>query len=223
MTQTTEKYLEGKIYQKLILYAAIAFIVLPFMTSFNELLTKVVESLHFVNAIQSVAAPFVVKTLAVILRAMGMPTAVDGSHLYLTGGWMPVKIYISWNCIGWQSFILFVFTMVTGLQGRYTRRSKLMTILFGLEGTFLVNIVRILIPTLLAYFAGYIPAIIFHDYLGTLLTLLWIAAFWSYAFGNILEKKDQSDASVDPTVEPPVAGMKRDGGKMDQDSERSET
>ena len=222
MTQTTEKYLEGKIYQKLILYAAIAFIVLPFMTSFNELLTKAVESLRFVNAIQSVAAPFVVKTLAVILRAIGMPTAVDGSNLYLTGGWMPVKIYISWNCIGWQSFILFVFTIVTGLQGRYTRRSKLLTVLLGLEGTFLVNIVRILIPTLIAYFAGYIPAIIFHDYLGTLITLLWIAGFWSYAFGKILVKKDQSDVSEDPTVEPPVAGRKRSGGKMDQDSERSE-
>ena len=223
MSQTTEKYLEGKIYQQLILYAAIAFIVLPFITSFNQLLTKVIESLHFVNAIQSVAAPFVVKTLAVILRAIGMPTAVDGSYLYLTGGWMPVKIYISWNCIGWQSFILFVFTMVTGLQGRYIRRSKLMTILLGMEGTFLVNIVRILIPTLLTYFVGYIPAIIFHDYLGTLLTLLWIAGFWSYAFGEILVKKDQADASEDPTVELPVDGVKRDGGKMDQDSERSET
>ena len=222
MTQTTEKYLEGKIYQKLILYAAIAFIVLPFMTSFNELLTKVVESLHFVNAIQSVAAPFVVKTLAVILRAIGMPTAVDGSHLYLTGGWMPVKIYISWNCIGWQSFILFVLTIVTGLQGRYTRRSKLLTVLLGLEGTFLVNIVRILIPTLLAYFAGYIPAIIFHDYLGTLLTLLWIAAFWSYAFGNILEKNDQSDVGENSAGDPPVDERQGNYGKIDQDSERSE-
>ena len=222
MSQITDKYLEGKIYQKLILYAAIAFVVLPFMTSFNELLTKIVESLHFVNAIQSIAAPFVVKTLAVLLRALSVPVAVDGSHLYLTGGWMPVKIYISWNCIGWQSFILFAFTMVTGLQGRYTRRSKLMTILFGLEGTILVNIVRILIPTLLAYFAGYVPAIIFHDYMGTLLTLIWIAGFWSYAFGEILVKKDQEEASEDPQTKSPSTGGK-ESEKENQNSERSET
>lgn len=223
MTLTKEKYLEGKIYRNLILYAALAFTVLPFMTSFNELLTRAVESLHYVNAIQSVAAPYIVKILAVILRGVGMPTAVDGSHLYLTGGWMPLKIYISWNCIGWQSFILFAFTLVTGLQGRYTRRSKLLTILFGLEGTFLVNIVRILIPTLLAYFAGYVPAIIFHDYLGTLLTLLWIAGFWSYAFGGILVKKEQEGADGEPTVELPLDGRRGDRGKTDEVSERRET
>ena len=222
MSQVTDSYLEGKIYQKLILYAAIAFIVLPFMTSFNELLTKVVESLHFVNAMQSVAAPFVVKTLAVILRAMGMPAAIDGSHLYLTGGWMPVKVYINWNCIGWQSFILLALTIVTGLQGPYTRRSKLITILIGLEGTFLVNIVRILIPTLLAYYMGYIPAIIFHDYMGTLLTLLWIGGFWSYAFANILVKRGGADAGESLPLDSPIQAMKEEGGKMDRDLGRGE-
>ena len=222
MSQATDSYLEGKIYQKLILYAAIAFIVLPFMTSFNELLTKVVESLHFVKAMQSVAAPFVVKTLAVILRAMGMPAAIDGSHLYLTGGWMPVKVYINWNCIGWQSFILLALTIVTGLQGPCTRRSKLITILIGLEGTFLVNIVRILIPTLLAYYMGYIPAIIFHDYMGTLLTLLWIGGFWSYAFANILVKRGGADAGESLPLDSPIQAMKEEGIKMDRDLGRGE-
>jgi exosortase/archaeosortase family protein len=221
MSQVTDSYLEGKIYQKLILYAAIAFIVLPFMTTFNEFLTKVVESLHFVNAMQSVAAPFVVKTLVVILRAIGMPAAIDGSHLYLTGGWMPVKVYINWNCIGWQSFILLALTIVTGLQGPYTRRSKLVTILIGLEGTFLVNIVRILIPTLLAYHMGYIPAIIFHDYMGTLLTLLWIGGFWSYSFGNILVKRGGADAGESLPLDGPIQAMKK-GGKMDRDLDRGE-
>jgi exosortase/archaeosortase family protein len=222
MSQVTDSYLEGKIYQKLILYAAIAFIVLPFMTTFNEFLTKVVESLHFVNAMQSVAAPFVVKTLAVILRAIGMPAAIDGSHLYLTGGWMPVKVYINWNCIGWQSFILLALTIVTGLQGPYTRRSKLITVLIGLEGTFVVNIVRILIPTLLAYHMGYIPAIIFHDYMGTLLTLLWIGGFWSYSFRNILVKRGGAEACERPPIDGPIQAMKKEGGKMVRDLDRGE-
>ena len=82
--------------------------------------------------------------------------------------------------------MLLAFTFVTGLQGPYKLRSKLMAVLIGLEGTFLINIIRILIPTLLAYRFGYLPAIIFHDYLGTLLTLLWMGVFWNYAFGNIL-------------------------------------
>ena len=215
MNQTTEKYLEGKIYQKLILYAAIAFIVLPFITSFNEVLTKVVESLHFVNAMQGVAAPFIVKVLVVLLRALGVPASVDGSFLYLTGGWMPLKVYINWNCIGWQSFILLALTIITGLQGSYTRRSKLVTILIGVEGTFLINMVRILISTLLAYKVDYIPAIIFHDYIGTLLTLLWMGAFWSYAFDGILVKKDGANIGEDTSRDKPVSVGKIDGKDQD--------
>jgi exosortase/archaeosortase family protein len=135
---------------------------------------------------------------------------------------MPVKIYINWNCIGWQSFILLALTIVTGLQGPYTRRSKLITILIGLEGTFLVNIVRILLPTLLAYYMGYIPAIIFHDYMGTLLTLLWIGGFWSYSFANILVKRGGAEAVGNHPLDGPIQAMKKESGKRDRDIDRSE-
>ena len=102
---------------------------------------------------------------------------------------MPLRVYINWNCIGWQSFVLLAFTFLTGLQGPYTRRSKLMTVILGLEGTFLLNILRILIPTLLAGYSGYLQAILFHDYLGTLFTLLWMGIFWNYAFDSLLLRK----------------------------------
>ena len=182
------KILEGTVYRKIIMVAAVTFVILPFVTTFNEFLTKVVESLNFVSMIQGYVAPFIVRIVAAILLAIRIPAAIDGSHLYLTGGWLPLKIYINWNCVGWQSFILLAFTFVTGLQGPYKLRSKLMTVLIGLEGTFLINIIRILIPTLLAYRFGSLTAIIFHDYLGTLFTLLWMGVFWNYAFGNILTK-----------------------------------
>lgn len=101
-----------------------------------------------------------------------------------------MRIYINWNCIGWQSFIILAFTFITGLQGDFTLSSKLMAILIGIEGTFLVNIVRILIPSLLAYYHGSLSAVIFHDYLGTLMTLLWMVVFWYYAFEGILVKRE---------------------------------
>ena len=198
MSDGIREVLEGRIYQKLIVVAAVTFVILPFVTTFNEFLTRIVESLHFVTFIQGLAAPFIVRVVAVCLQAMRIPVSIDGSFLYLGGSWMPLRIYISWNCIGWQSFVLFAFTLLTGLQGPYTRRSKLLTVLMGLEGTFLLNIVRILIPTTLAYFFGYIPAIVFHDYLGTLLTLLWMGVFWNYAFGSILvSEKDIRMGAVD--------------------------
>jgi len=185
-----DRALEGRVYKSLIVVASIAFMVLPFVTTFNEFLTKMVEGLYFVSIIQGIVAPFIVRVVAVILQAFGIPTSIDGSFLYLTGGWMPLRIYLNWNCIGWQSFVLLAFTLVTGLQGPYTVRSKVLAILLGFEGTFLVNTARVLIPTALTYYVGYNSAIIFHDYLGTLFTLLWIALFWNYAFGSILTKRE---------------------------------
>lgn len=177
---------QGRVLQRIIIVASITFVILPFVTTFNEFLTKVVESFQLVALIQGSIAPFIVRIVAVLLRTLGVPVSISGSNLFLTGAWMPLRVYINWNCIGWQSFVLLAFTFLTGLQGPYTRRSKLMTVLIGLEGTFLINILRILIPTLLAHSLGYLQAIIFHDYLGTLFTLLWMGVFWNYAFENLL-------------------------------------
>jgi exosortase/archaeosortase family protein len=179
---------EGRVYQKILVVAAFTFLVLPFVTTFNEFITKIVESFNFVAVIQGVVAPFIVKVVAIILNKINVSATIEGSHLYLVGGWIPLKIYINWNCIGWQSLILLAFTFMTGLQGNYTMRSKLTAILIGIEGTFLVNIVRILISSLLAYYYGFLPAIIFHDYLGTLMTLIWMVVFWYYTFEGILGK-----------------------------------
>ena len=193
---------QGKVFQRIIIVASVTFIILPFVTTFNEFLTKVVESFQLVALIQGSIAPFIVRIVAVLLKTLGVPASINGSNLYLTGAWIPLRIYINWNCIGWQSFVLLAFTLLTGLQGPYTRRSKLMTVLIGLEGTFLINILRILIPTLLAHNSGYLQAIIFHDYLGTLFTLLWMGVFWNYAFENLLLRKptEKDEEDTAPTV-----------------------
>lgn len=202
MSEVAREHVEGKTYRKLIAMAAFAFMVLPFITTFNELLTKMVEKIQLVAFIQGLAAPFIVRVVAVLLRALGVATVCSGSYLYLTGGWMPLKVYISWNCIGWQSFIILAFTLATGLQGPYTLRSKLLTVLLGVEGSFLINLLRILVPCLLAYHIGYVPAVVFHDYLGTVMTLLWLGALWYFSFEHLLVKADP----------PPVIGLSRSQG-----------
>ncbi|MBA7650734.1 hypothetical protein ES703_58545 [subsurface metagenome] len=162
MSDSVVQRAQGKVFQRIIVVASITFIILPFVTTFNEFLTKVVESFELVALIQGSIAPFIVRIVAVLLRTLGVPVSISGSNLFLTGAWMPLRVYINWNCIGWQSFVLLAFTFLTGLQGPYTRRSKIMTVLIGLEGTFLLNILRILIPTLLAGNSGYLQAILFH-------------------------------------------------------------
>ena len=188
---------EGEIYRVLIIVAAFTLAVLPFFTTFNELLTKVVESFKLVRLIQGSVAPFIVKAMVVVLGALWVPASGNEAFLYLTGGWLPLRIYINWNCVGWQSIVLLVFTLVTGLQGPFTRGSKRLAVLLGLEGTFILNLVRILLPTLLAHAWGHVPAVVFHDYLGTALTIVWMVAFWHYAFGNILVRRGDSSQGDD--------------------------
>jgi hypothetical protein len=49
-------------------------------------------------------------------------------------------------------------------------------------GTVLVNIARITVVCLLAALAGYVPAVLFHDYGGTLLIVAWLFFFWLAAY-----------------------------------------
>ncbi len=179
---------DSSVFRRLIIFTVFALVVLPFTTSFNEALTKVVERLGIVSAIQAIVAPLTVRGIASILGFLGIPCVASGSSIYLTNTWMPLVIYVNWNCIGWQSFILLTLTFVTGLQGNYTFKSKILVVILGLEGTLLLNIVRIVVPTLLAYGFGRLPAVFFHDYLGTLITLIWLSSFWYYAFNRILVK-----------------------------------
>ncbi len=178
----------SSVYRRLIFFTVFALVVLPFTTSFNEALTKVVERLGIVSAIQATVAPLAVRGIASILGFLGIPCVASGSSVYFTGTWMPLEIYVNWNCIGWQSILLLILTFVTGLQGNYTVRSKMMVVILGLEGTLLLNIVRIVVPTLLAYSFGRLTAIIFHDYIGALITLIWLSFFWYTAFNRVLVK-----------------------------------
>lgn len=223
MSSGIDKLTEGKVYKRIIIVASITFVLLPFITSFNEFLTKIVESLSFFAFIQGLVAPFIVRVIAVILRALRVPVSFDGSFLYLTGGWIPLRIYVNWNCVGWQSFILLAFTLVTGLQGHYTRSSRFLTILIGLEGTFLVNVVRIIVPTIIAYNFGYVPAIVFHDYMGTVFTLLWMGVFWNYAFQSVLVTTEGFGAYDGPSTQVYKSGVSKGDKQLEPSFKRGDT
>ena len=64
--------------------------------------------------------------------------------------------------------------------------SRVEVIVVGILGTVLVNVVRIATVCLLAAAAGYLPAVLFHDYGGTLLLVGWLFSFWFIAFRWLL-------------------------------------
>jgi len=187
-TSRTGEPSKGLTYGGLLVLSAAIFLVLPFVTTFNEFLMKIGENIGLYMSIQSMVVPVVARMVGAVMRfVFGIETSVSSSSLYLQGGGRIMQIYISWNCIGWQSLILLIFTIITGLRGPYASRSKILCLLLGLEGTFLVNLARIILIVIVAFLWGYLPAIIIHDYGGTIIILAWLVVFWHYSYGYILQ------------------------------------
>ncbi len=92
------------------------------------------------------------------------------------------RLFISWNCVGWQSLILLGLSLMVGLRGPMTLATRIEVIALGVLGTLLVNIARITVVCALAALVGYLPAILFHDYGGTLLLVAWLFTFWLIAY-----------------------------------------
>jgi len=174
-------------HQALIAIAALVLMMLPFITTFNEFLTAMVLRSQAYVLIQDFIVPIEGKMVGVILQyVFGMNTVISGSSLIVLGA-RSLKVYINWNCVGWQSIILFAITLVTGLRGPYTLKSKILCVTAGIEGTILLNLLRIASVILVAIYAGNLPAILFHDYGGTILVVLWLVLFWHFAFNHILK------------------------------------
>lgn len=180
-------------YQMILLLAAAVLLILPFVTTFNELLTRMVMNLRLDWILEDWVVPTEVKFIALILKPFGISAMVNDAALYLDrpGSALPIPVYISWNCVGWQSFILFGITLVTGLQGAYSRTRRIQVIALGLLGTFWMNLLRMASVAAVAYYFGRLPAVIFHDYGGTLIILIWLALFWYLLFNHFLQHEDE--------------------------------
>jgi len=181
--------MEKSTFKVLFASLAILLLVLPFVTTFNELLTTLVMKIKFYRFIQSLIVPFEAKMVTVILKAFGM-TAIPTLTGVRIGSANTIgnHVTISWNCIGWQSFILLVISLVTGLQGPYQILTKIQTIITGVTGTFLLNIFRITFIIVIAQKINPVAAVIFHDYFSTLIIVAWLFFFWWFSYSFILEK-----------------------------------
>ena len=174
-----------------LIMAAILIMILPFVTTFNEFLTRIVEMTGLDALLTDWIVPIEARMLAVILGFIGIPSQVSTSTIYLDKGGFFLPVYISWNCVGWQSFILFAVTLATGIQGPFTKSSKIEAVVIGFLGTFLVNLLRIASVAVVAFYFGQMPAVVYHDYGGTIIILLWLFAYWWFSHGWLLEPLDE--------------------------------
>ena len=159
---------------------------LPFVTTFADLLTSWALALGANNPLQGIV-PIEARMVVGILGVVGLHAAASGSHLVI---WDPAgsvhTLFISWNCIGWQSLILLGVSFLSGLRGRQSLEARVQVVLIGIAGTMLLNLVRVAAVAAMAATLGQTPALIFHDYGGTILVVAWLFAFWVFAQRFIL-------------------------------------
>src|SRR5260370_31623486 len=86
-------------------------------------------------------------------------------------------LFISWNCIGWQSLLLLGVSFVSGLRGRQPLTSRIQVIVIGVAGTMLLNPIRVAAVAALEATWGHLPAPIFHAYRATIPVLGWLFTF----------------------------------------------
>jgi len=170
------------VFPMLLALTAVLLVVMPFVSTFDDLLTQIGMRVGIAAPLQAIV-PAEVRVTVVMLGLLGIHAGAAGNQLVVwNSSGAPQTLFISWNCVGWQSLILLGLSLMVGLRGQMTLSTRIEVILLGVAGTILVNVARITVVCLLAAAAGYTPAVLFHDYGGTLLVVAWLFTFWLIAY-----------------------------------------
>jgi len=170
--------------------------VLPLVTTFDDLLTAWAMQLGADNPLQAIV-PIESRMVVSLLGLIGIHAAASGSHLVVWDGAGSMHVlFISWNCIGWQSLILFGVSLISGLRGGHSLESRAQVVCIGVAGTMLLNLLRVAAVALIAATVGVAPAILFHDYGGTVLFVGFLFAFWAFAQRWILSSRASAEVEM---------------------------
>jgi len=184
---------QKQVFKKIFIVAAIVLSVLPALVTFSAALTTLFNRMGWYVWLQRLVVPFEARLVAVLIKLVGIKAMVTPGESYAMvlakpeGELLPVAL--EWNCLGWQSMILLALTLTTGLRGEYGFASKLETIVFGVLGTFLSNLIRMAIIVSLAFYWNSFAAMIVHDYFAAFVALIWMIFFWYFSYSYILEEK----------------------------------
>ena len=153
---------------------------LPLVTTFDDFLTTWAMQLGANNPLQAIV-PVEARMVVGLLGLAGIHAAASGSHLVVwdSAGAMHT-LFISWNCIGWQSLVLLGVSFMSGLRGRHPMEARIQVIVIGVAGTMLLNLLRVAVVAAIAATLGVMPAVLFHDYGGTILVVAFLFGFWIF-------------------------------------------
>jgi hypothetical protein len=179
---------QKRLFSTIFLIFTVALVVLPFMVSFNDVLTRVVEGNGLYRWVQLTIVPIEAKLMGALLMPLGYEYAFSpaSSAIVVNGSGMR----LTWNCLGWQSFLFLLITFLVGFRGRFTKLSMLEAVGIGVLGTFWLNIIRMLLTVLLAVHLPVVFRIVFHDYLAAGASILWLFVFWWFSFAYVLVERE---------------------------------
>jgi exosortase/archaeosortase family protein len=169
---------------------------LPLVTTFNDLLTAWALQLGAGNPLQAIV-PVEARMVVGLLGLVGIHAAASGSYMVVWDGAGAMHtLFISWNCIGWQSLVLLGVSLLTGLRGRHPVEARVQVIVIGVAGTMLLNLLRVAAVAAIAATIGVTPAVLFHDYGGTILVITYLFLFWLFAQRWILAAPPSDELEV---------------------------
>lgn len=186
-------------YSNFVIILVVMLILLPFLTTFQDILTKLVLKFDLYDGFQNLIVPYELRVLSTILNLVGIESRAGSANIQFIKDGRPEIIFLAWNCIGWQSFVFLLVSLLTGLSGNFTRFSKIQALLLGLAGTYLVNILRLTLVVVVYYLASRQFGILFHDYFSNLLSIVWLLLFWWISFTFVLEEQTQMSVDVEET------------------------
>jgi exosortase/archaeosortase family protein len=190
------RHRERELNLSLLAIACALLMLLPLVTTFDDLLTTWALQLGANNPLQSIV-PIEARMVVGLLGLAGVHAAVSGSYLVVWDRQGAMNtLFISWNCIGWQSLVLLGVSLITGLRGRHPIEARAQVIVIGLAGTMLLNLLRVAAVAAIAATIGVTPAILFHDYGGTVLVIAYLFLFWMFAHRWILASAPSDEFEV---------------------------
>jgi len=124
--------------------------------------------------------PFFVQIMAFVLLVLSIPATVQNPNSIMLDtprGQVPVAFEA--GCIGFESFLVFcVIVVVTMMEERASIKTKLLWSVGGLLGTFIINIIRVSLISVVIYYFGYERWGEIHSWIGYALFLLWLGFFF---------------------------------------------
>lgn len=191
---------QKRTFKLLFVILAIILMLLPFVAALHSLLTDFFSNLGWYQVINQYIVPWESRLVAVAIRPLGISSVVTpdsprSAFYMITRQGTPMSVNLAWNCLGWQSMLILVISIIFGLRGSFTWLSRIECILLGFFGTMLVNVLRMAIVAAGIYYINQVFALVVHDYLVALMTIAWLVVFWWFSYAFVLEPRSLASST----------------------------